>query len=211
MVFVMRVKNNKLTMLNSKVAFKTNVRFVIIFPQVGMVTLRENIRRPAMKKRLKRQEIPIEKTWKTEDLYMSKEAFLMALEDAKKKARLLLEYKGCLLESPQTLLEAIEKMESLYVELNLLDTYTELNQAVDATDTENQELSMVFGAASTQIQTTVAFFENELMAISDDQYTNFFKEEPKLEEYRTYIEDLYKKRNINYQMRQKKLWLLLAK
>lgn len=147
-----------------------------------------------MTERLKRQDVPVEMTWNTDDLFVSKEAFLEALEQVKKTSNSLLEYKGRLLESPQTLFEAIEKIEALYVKITSLGTYTGLKQSVDATDTSNQELAMTFGSSATQIQAELTFFENEVMAISDEQYINFFKEEPMLEEYRTYIEDLYIKK-----------------
>jgi len=144
--------------------------------------------------RLKRNEVDVNSTWDLNDLFESREAFDAALEQALAKTKELLEYKGKLLSSPQTLLQAIIDFESLIVDLSALGTYTSLTQAVDATNVESQELSMSFGSVVTGIQTDITFFENEVSAITDEQYVSFFEECPELETYRTFIEPIYEEK-----------------
>lgn len=147
-----------------------------------------------MKERLKRHEVDVEMTWDLTSLFESKEAFDASLEDAKKQVEVIKGYKGRLTESATVLFEAIETLESLIIKLSALGTYTGLGQAVDATSTEAQELSMGFEATATQIQADITFYNNEIMSLTEEQYVSFFKDEPKLEVYRPYIEELYEEK-----------------
>lgn len=147
-----------------------------------------------MNERLKRHEVDPKATWNLTDLFESKEDFLKALEDAKKNVENVKTYKGRLTVNASTLFEAIEALEQFIIRLSTLGTYTYLGQAVEGTCTEAQELSMTFGAAATSIQAELTFFDNEIMALTEDQYIGFFKDEPKLEVYRAYIENLYQQK-----------------
>jgi oligoendopeptidase F len=139
---------------------------------------------------LKRHEVPVEMTWKTEDLFENKEAFLEGLEDLVKKTHALKTYKGRLTESASTLYEAILALEDLSILAYSLDSYTSLNQAVDASNTESQELEMQFSSAATKMSADITFFANEIMTMSASTCDQYFKEEAKLEDYRVYISDL---------------------
>lgn len=139
---------------------------------------------------LKRQEVPVEMTWRTEDLFESKDAFLDALDNLVQKTDRLKDYKGRLSESANTLYEAILALEEISILAYSLDSYTSLNQAVDATNTESQELEMRFSSVATKMSADITFFANEIMTMSDITCENYFKEEPRLENYRVYISDL---------------------
>jgi len=139
---------------------------------------------------LKRHEVPVEMTWNTGDLFASKEDFFKTLEDLKKNVEAIKAYKGKLSENASTLYDAIKALEELFVQAYSLGAYTSLNQAVDATNTESQELEMQFGSVATQMYADITFFDNEIMQLSEQQVKAFFAEEPKLETYRVYIEDL---------------------
>ncbi|MBI9015111.1 MAG: oligoendopeptidase F [Clostridiales bacterium] len=147
-----------------------------------------------MNERLKRHEVDVNMTWDLKALFESKEEFLSSLERAKVNVEEIKNYKGRLTENASVLFEAVESLEKFVIQLDALGTYAGLGQAVDGTNTESQELSMTFGAAATAIQAELTFFENEIMSLTEKQYTEFFKDEPKLEVYRPYIEDLYEQK-----------------
>jgi len=147
-----------------------------------------------MNERLKRHEVDVNMTWDLTSLFESKEEFLSSLELAKVNVEEIKNYKGRLTESASILFEAIESLEKFVIQLDALGTYTGLGQAVDGTSTEAQELSMTYGSAATAIQAELTFFENEIMSLTEEQYIAFFKDEPKLEVYRPYIEDLYEQK-----------------
>lgn len=143
---------------------------------------------------LKRHEVPVEQTWDLKDLFESKEAFEASLEDAKKKAEIVASYKGRLAESGQVFLEALENVEQLNIQLSALGTYAGLEQATDATNVASQELTMIFGSEVTKIATALTFYANEIMSLTEETFDNMFKDEPRLEEYRNYLENIYEER-----------------
>lgn len=139
---------------------------------------------------MKRHEVPSEMKWNTEDLFKNKQAFFDALTDLKLQTEELKKYKGHLLDDAFTLYEAVVKLEDLSAHAFRLGAYTSLNQAVDATNLESQELEMKFSSAATKMATEITFFENEIMGLSNETYNSFLKDEPKLENYRVFIDDL---------------------
>ncbi len=141
--------------------------------------------------RLKRNEVDVNQTWDLSDLFASKEEYDQALASALEKTEVVKTYKGKLLSSPEFLLKAITDFEDLIIDLSALGNYASLVQSVDATDVSAQELSMSFGSTATKIQTEITFFENEVSAITDEQYKDFFVKCPELETYRPFIEDIY--------------------
>lgn len=147
-----------------------------------------------MNERLKRQEVDVNMTWDITSLFESKEAFNASLEDVKAKVEVVKGYKGRLKGSPTLLFEAVEALENLMIQLSALDTYANLGQSVDGTNTETQELSMSFGATYTQIQAELTFYENEIMTLTEEQFIGFFKVEPRLEAYRVFLEEIFEEK-----------------
>lgn len=143
-----------------------------------------------MSKIQKRKEIGLEQTWDLSEMFKSKADFLHSLKDAQSDTKKILKYKGRLTENSSTLYSALVTLEKFMVALDTLDTYAYLNEATDATNVENQELLMQYEGISTEIQTDITFFNNEIMTLTDNQLLSFFKSEPKLERYRTFLEDI---------------------
>jgi len=144
---------------------------------------------------LKRNQVPLEQTWDLTALFKSKEDFQASMEDAKVKTKALVDYKGRLGESAQVFYQALQLMEDLNIQLSALGTYAGLEQAVDATNVETQELNMMFGMAITEIATQLTFFENEIMSLPEATFNGYFTEEPRLEEYRKNLSEIYDEKN----------------
>ena len=147
-----------------------------------------------MKKILKREDVDINSTWDLSSLFKSKEDFYSSLKDAQEKTEKFKSFKGRLHENTTILFEAIEALENLMIQLNALDTYTELLLSVDGTNTKNQELYMNFNAISTEIQADLTFFNNEIMSFTDEEFNLLIKNESKLEIYRTFLEDIFEEK-----------------
>ena len=147
-----------------------------------------------MKKILKREDVDINSTWDLSSLFQSKEDFYSSLKDVQEKTEKLKSFKGTLHENTTILFEAIESLENLMIQLSALDTYAGLLLSVDGTNTKNQELYMNFNAISTEIQANLTFFNNEIMSFTDDEFNLLIKSEPKLEIYRTFLEDIFEEK-----------------
>lgn len=148
-----------------------------------------------MGKILKRHEVSKASTWKTSDLFESKEAFMDSLEKLKGETKRFLDYMGRLNESASVFYDALVKIEGIVVELIALGTYAELEQSTDASNVEIQELYMAYLSAETQISTDLTFFKNEFLSLPEGVYKAYFKEEPKLEVYRKYLEGIYEEKD----------------
>ncbi|MDM8534126.1 oligoendopeptidase F [Clostridiaceae bacterium HSG29] len=147
-----------------------------------------------MKKILNRKDVDINSTWDLSSLFKSKEAFYSSLKDVQEKTENLKSFKGKLHENTTILFEAIESLENLMIQLSALDTYAGLLLSVDGTNTKNHELYMNFNAISTRIQADLTFFNNEIMSFSDEEFNLLIKSEPKLEIYRTFLEDIFEEK-----------------
>ncbi len=141
-----------------------------------------------------RQEIPIEQTWKLEDLYPSEEAFEEALAKMDETINDFVSYEGRLTENGQTLYQGIVAYEQMIVDVYRLANYAHLGQAVDASDTRSQEKYMRFGALASRFETATTFVTEEIMEMDNDKFEAIFSDEDKLENYRRFLEDLFEEK-----------------
>ncbi|BEP29550.1 oligoendopeptidase F [Helicovermis profundi] len=144
-----------------------------------------------MTKRLKRSEVTSEMTWDLSALFKSDEDFKKALEVAKSDAEKIKLFKGSLTHDACNLYKAIESLENLIISLDALGTYVSLLESVDGANTSYQELAMNFEAVATEISAGLTFYDNEIMSITKEEYKQLFINEPKLEVYRVYLEDIF--------------------
>lgn len=144
-----------------------------------------------MTKRLKRNEVPVECTWDTKPLVASTEAFYERLKVLEDKVDQFSTCKGNLVPDGKTFYNHFVTLEEMYIEMFSIGTYAHLRQAVDATDTSNQELSMNFRRSMTTVQAKLQFVDSEIVALSETAYEQLFTDEPLLEEYRTYLDEIF--------------------
>ncbi|MCX6163491.1 MAG: M3 family metallopeptidase, partial [Ignavibacteriae bacterium] len=137
-----------------------------------------------------RKDIPVEFTWKIEDLYATpedwkadKDAFIemTTLIDAKSKGWT---------ESADKMLEMMEFSDALYLKGGRLFAY--------AGNSSNMELSnpvfnMMKGELQSiyvQIGTKMSFIREDILKMDDNVMQEYFKKQPKLENYRKGYEDI---------------------
>ncbi|MDF2479563.1 MAG: pepF, partial [Sphingobacterium sp.] len=144
-----------------------------------------------MDQRLKRNQVPIEKTWNLIDLFPTRNAFLTELKALLKKANELASIKGKLAVNGPSLLLALENYFDFSARLWRLSTYVSLKQSADSSDPENQADSARVDAASAEIDTTLSFFEDELMNLDEKQLSALEQNASGLKEYRPYFKKLF--------------------
>ncbi len=148
----------------------------------------------AVTNRLSRSEVAIEQTWNLNDLYVSREAWQTALKKTLADFDAIKGYKGHSCESGTTLLACLLALETAYTDVVQIANYVMLREAEDGIDPVNQEDSMTFGAADTQINLAMSFLDSEVMALEEDAFKKLFTQEPKLEIFRLFLEDKYSKK-----------------
>lgn len=89
-------------------------------------------------KLLTRAEVPVEQTWRLEDLFQSVEEWEQELASIESDVSTVTKYKGQLGNGAKTFLDCLLAKEELQKRMVLLGTYASLRFNEDATNPENQ-------------------------------------------------------------------------
>lgn len=143
-----------------------------------------------MVKRLKRDEVPVELTWKLEDLFPSSAEWKEEIESIEGELATFSHFKGKLHESASTLLQCLEKQEKLSMRLILVSTYASLLQSGDGTDPVNQANASIIGDLRSKANATLSFIDSEILAIPDETIQAFISAESALKPFENTLNDL---------------------
>ncbi len=151
---------------------------------------------------MKRNEQLVENTWKIEDIYPNLDVFYKELEEAKTQSKELLKYKDHLTNA-SSLYAYLKGYEELNEKLYTLDCYTSLLSDQDGSNAFYQDLKGKANIVITEIHSQQAFFEVELLKLSDVE--TYFEKEPGLERYRRFIQDIYRLKPYTLSMEKEEL------
>lgn len=151
---------------------------------------------------MKRNEQLIENTWKIEDIYPNLDVFYKELEIVKTQSKELLKYKDHLTNA-SSLYAYLKGYEELNEKLYTLDCYTSLLSDQDGSNAFYQDLKGKANVVITEIHSQQAFFEVELLKLSDVE--TYFEKEPGLERYRRFIQDIYRLKPYTLSMEKEEL------
>ncbi len=140
-----------------------------------------------------RSEIPVQETWALESIFPTPADWEAACKTLDDLLPLLSAYQGRLNESPQILLEAIQRLEEAGALLGKIVTYANNASSVDTFDQtataragQSRSLGAKAGAA-------MAFFDPELMSIGFDTLKEWIKTTPELAFFTQYVDRLEKR------------------
>ena len=145
------------------------------------------------KKIWKRDEIPVEHTWATEDLYVSdaawEEDLLKMIEDGKALAA----YAGKLADADNlyAFLRADEEADD---RVGRLANYCMRKGDEDTRNPVYQAMNGKFRSVMVKIGADCSFATPEIMALSDEQMDKFYAEKPELERYRRYLTNMRRRK-----------------
>ncbi|MDH6363844.1 oligoendopeptidase F [Enterococcus sp. PF1-24] len=137
-----------------------------------------------------RSEVPEASTWDLTTIFASDAAFdesFAALAEEIKSAK---DYQGTLAEGPQAFLAAIEYLLKIYRQIESLYVYTHLKNDQDTADATYQGLYARASSLYAQVSESLAWFEPEVLTLSDEKIWGYFTEEPKLEMYRHFVKQM---------------------
>ncbi|WP_101294203.1 oligoendopeptidase F [Halegenticoccus soli] len=136
-----------------------------------------------------RGDIDREYKWDLESVYATDEAWEEALEEAKGRVEEIREYEGRTTESPETLLELLELVESVMRDVATVVSYARLRSSEDTRNQEYQALSARAESLSAEAGSATSFIEPELQRLDGNEVEAFLEEEPALEAYEHYLDD----------------------
>ncbi len=143
-----------------------------------------------MQKRLTRSEVPVEMTWRVEDIFATPEDWEKELAAVAASVETVTKFRGRLGEGPAMLLGCLEAQEALQVRMMRVTSYASLNQSADATNPANQTAMGKVSAVVAQLGASMSFFQSEALALPAGTLDRYLREEPKLEPFRRTIERL---------------------
>ena len=137
-----------------------------------------------------REEVPVEQTWRLEDIYPDERLWEEELQQAKDLAAKVKEYEGKLSESAQKLYEALKLYDDCSLKLDRVGGYSFMRHDQDAGNAHYQELELKVQSASVRISEELSFMEPEILEIPDDVIGRFYEEEPGLRDYEVTIREI---------------------
>ena len=146
-----------------------------------------------MKKIWKREEIPVEHTWATEDLYASdalwEEDLLKMVEEGKHLAS----FAGKL-NNAEDLYAFLYADEMADIRVGHLANYCMRKGDEDTRNPVYQAMNGKFRGIMVKIGSECSFATPEIMAISDADMDRFYAEKPELERYRRYLTNMRRRK-----------------
>lgn len=138
----------------------------------------------------KREELPENLTWDLTKIFSSDKEFDEKYLELSEKLKKYEKYKGTLNQGASQFLDAIEFVLSVYRQTEIIYVYAHLKNDQDTGNTEYQALYARASSLFSKVSEAVSWFEPEILQLSDERIWQYFKEEPKLEVYRHYIQQI---------------------
>ncbi|HGF7156416.1 TPA: oligoendopeptidase F [Enterococcus faecium] len=138
----------------------------------------------------KREELPENLTWDLTKIFSSDQEFDEKYLELSEKLKKSEKYKGTLDQGASQFLDAIEFVLSVYRQTEIIYVYAHLKNDQDTGNTEYQALYARASSLFSKVSEAVSWFEPEILHLSDERIWQYFKEEPKLEVYRHYIQQI---------------------
>lgn len=137
-----------------------------------------------------REDLPEKLTWDLTPIFSSDQEFDEKYEELTEEFKNSEQYKGTLGNGATAFLEALEFVLTMYRKVELIYVYSHLKNDQDTTDTTYQALYARAGSLLSKVSEAIAWYEPEVLQLSDEQIWQYFEEEPKLEVYRHYVKQM---------------------
>ncbi|WP_136590869.1 oligoendopeptidase F [Salinigranum halophilum] len=137
-----------------------------------------------------RSEIAAEYKWDLDSIYTSDEEWEAAFAAVKERVPELREFEGQVTEDGETLLAVLELEEEVMRELSKVVSYANLRSAEDTRNQEFQALSARAQSLSAEASSAASYVEPELQALSREEVAALVEDEPGLEAYEHYLDDV---------------------
>lgn len=139
-----------------------------------------------------RSEIEEKYKWNLTPIYKDVDSWYEDYDLVSKEIKKVLDFKGNIVKSAKNLLDYIEFSMNLERKLYKLYYYAHLNFDSDTTNNEYQKMNGKIENLLAEYNRLDSFANPEMMKIDYNQIKEFYKEEPRLQEYEFLLEQLYR-------------------
>ncbi|MGA9174257.1 MAG: oligoendopeptidase F, partial [Thermoactinomyces sp.] len=141
-----------------------------------------------------RSKIPVEYTWRLEDIFDSDQSWNEEFEQVKMLIPKMSQYKGTLGNSAETLLAALKFQDHLLFRLGKLYTYAHMRYDQDTTNSHYQALNDRAKRLYTDAASEMSFIVPEILTISEEKLQSFIQENHELRVYKHALDQINQKR-----------------
>ncbi|WP_265456184.1 oligoendopeptidase F [Enterococcus sp. HY326] len=138
----------------------------------------------------KRDEVPVDLTWDLTTIFPDDAAFDTAITALNTEVAKAEDFQGTLADGPEAFLAAIEYLLDIYRKTETIYVYSHLKNDQDTTNTTYQALYARASSLYAQVSQALAWFEPEVLSLPDEKIWSYFSEEPKLEIYRHFVNQM---------------------
>lgn len=137
-----------------------------------------------------RKEIPVEDTWRLEDIFSSDEEWEKEFNGVKELIPGIKEFQGKLGESAQVLFDALQYQDRLLERISKLYTYAHMRYDQDTTNSFYQGLDGKVKSLYSQAGSQLAYIVPEILSVDENTIKGFLSEKPELKLYEHALEEI---------------------
>ena len=141
-----------------------------------------------------REEIDEQYRWDLSSIFESDEAFLAALEEAKKLPPRFASFQGKVSASAAELLAYLKLDDEAGLILTKLVNYAERKSDEDTRESRYQDYSSQVMTLWVSLSSASSWFTSELLSLSEQEMEGFYSQEPELELYRRCLDVTFSRR-----------------
>lgn len=141
-----------------------------------------------------REEIDEQYRWDLSSIFESDEAFLAALEEAKKLPPRFASFQGKISASAANLLAYLKLDDEEGLILTKLANYAERKSDEDTRESRYQDYSSQVMTLWVSLSSASSWFTSELLSLSEQEMEGFYSQEPELELYRRCLDVIFSRR-----------------
>lgn len=141
-----------------------------------------------------RSEIPVEKTWRLEDIFATDDLWREEYNKLKNEIPNLTKYQGRLGESAKTLYELLQLNDDLGMRLGKIHAYAHMRYDQDTTNSFYQGMFQETQSIVTQYFSAISFITPEILKVGEEKINEFFNALPELGLYRKALDDILRRR-----------------
>lgn len=148
-----------------------------------------------MSEQKNRSEIEQQYTWNLSDMVADAQAWSELFETIKSELSNYKKFEGRLMESPDTLLEALTLRDKLSSDFTRIYVFSNMSLHQDTGNNEAQELVQKIGALEVMVSSDTAFFEPEIMAADEKKLFEYIEAHDGLSIYKHHFENMIRQKH----------------
>ncbi|MBU8790763.1 oligoendopeptidase F [Oceanobacillus caeni] len=142
----------------------------------------------------KREEVPVEKTWKLEDIFETDDLWKKEFEQLQKDIPEITKFQGKLSESADTLYNLFKLQDELGERLGKLYTYAHMRYDQDTTNSFYQAMNAQAETVLTLASSSMSYVVPEILTMDEAKLESFLQEKKELQEYNKVLDEINRQR-----------------